>query len=72
MLSIPNLPALLYDDRPTDLGSVFPLRPNASRGCSSDGARSFTYTTRTNGSIVMIAAAHQPLACGRQSWMQTH
>lgn len=72
MLSIPNLPALLYDDRPSDLGAVFPLRPNASRGCGSDGAKSFTYTTRTNGSIVMVAAAHQPLACGRQSWMQTH
>lgn len=72
MLSIPNLPALLYDDRASDLGSPFPLRANAPRGCGSDGAKSFTYTTRTNGSIVMVAAAHQPLACGRQSWMQTH
>ncbi len=72
MLSIPNLPALLYDDRPTDLGTVFPIRPNSPRGCGADGAKSFTYTTRTNGSVVMVAAAHQPLACGRQNWMQTH
>ncbi len=72
MLSIPNLPAMLYDDRSSDLGGVFPPRPNAPRGCGSGGAKSFTYTTRTNGSIKMITAAHQPLSCGRQSWMQSH
>lgn len=72
MDSIPNLPALLYDDRPADLGSPFPLRPNAARGCDADGAKSFTYTTRTNGSIVMIVTEHQPNECGRQSWFQTH
>ena len=72
MLSIPNLPALLYDDRAADLGSAFPLRPNSPRGCGADGARSFTYTTRTNGSIMMIATADQPLACGRQNWLQSH
>ena len=72
MLSIPNLPAMLYDDRAEDLGGVFPPRPNEPRGCGAEGAKSFTYTTRTNGSIEMVAAAHQPLSCGRQSWDQTH
>jgi type IV pilus assembly protein PilY1 len=72
MLSIPNLPAFLYDDRPSDLGDIFPLKANSPRGCPTGAARSFTYTTRTNGSIVMIAAAHQPMACGRQSWFQTY
>ena len=72
MLSMPNLPALLYDDRASDLGGVFPPRPNEPRGCGAGGARSFTYTTRTNGSIEMVAAAHQPMSCGRQSWDQTH
>ncbi len=71
MLSIPNLPTFLYDDRASDLGGVFPPRANAPRGCGVGGAKSFTYTTRTNGSIVMIAAAHQPMSCGRQSWFQT-
>ena len=72
MLSIPNLPAFLYDDRPSDLGSVFPPQANAPRGCGSSGAKAFTYTTKTNGSVQMIVAAHQPLSCGRQSWVQTH
>ncbi len=72
MLSIPNLPAMLYDDRAEDLGGVFPPRPNEPRGCGAEGAKSFTYTTRTNGSVEMVAAAHQPLSCGRQSWDQTH
>ncbi|MDZ4731561.1 MAG: PilC/PilY family type IV pilus protein [Xanthomonadales bacterium] len=72
MLSIPNLPTLLYDDRASDLGSLFPPRANAPRGCGAAGAKSFTYTTRTNGSIEMVAAAHQPLSCGRQSWDQAH
>lgn len=72
MLSIPNLPTLLYDDRASDLGDLFPPRPNAPRGCGAGGAKSFTYTTRTNGSIEMVAAAHQPLSCGRQSWDQSH
>ncbi len=72
MLSIPNLPTLLYDDRASDLGDLFPPRPNAPRGCGAAGAKSFTYTTRTNGSIEMVAAAHQPLSCGRQSWDQAH
>ncbi len=72
MLSIPNLPTLLYDDRASDLGSLFPPRANAPRGCGAAGAKSFTYTTRTNGSIEMVAAAHQPLSCGRQSWNQAH
>ncbi len=72
MLSIPNLPAMLYDDRASDLGGVFPPRPNEPRGCGASGAKSFTYTTRTNGSIEMVAAAHQPLSCGRQSWDQKH
>ncbi len=72
MLSIPNLPTLLYDDRASDLGSLFPPRANAPRGCGASGAKSFTYTTRTNGSIEMVAAAHQPLSCGRQSWDQAH
>jgi type IV pilus assembly protein PilY1 len=71
MLSMPNLPAFLYDDRPSDLGDIFPIKANSPRGCPAGAARSFTYTTRTNGSIVMIAAAHQPMACGRQSWFQT-
>lgn len=72
MLSIPNLPTLLYDDRASDLGSLFPPLANAPRGCGASGAKSFTYTTRTNGSIEMVAAAHQPLSCGRQSWDQAH
>lgn len=71
MLSIPNLPTFLYDDRASDLGGVFPPRANAPRGCGVGGARSFTYTTRTNGSITMVATAHQPMSCGRQSWFQT-
>ena len=71
MLSMPNLPTFLYDDRASDLGGVFPPRANAPRGCGMGGAKSFTYTTKTNGSITMIAAAHQPMSCGRQSWFQT-
>lgn len=71
MLSIPNLPTFLYDDRASDLGGVFPPRANAPRGCGVGGAKSFTYTTKTNGSITMVAAAHQPMSCGRQSWFQT-
>ncbi len=72
MLSIPNLPTFLYDDRASDLGGVFPPRANAPRGCGAGGAKSFTYTTKTNGSITMIATAHQPMSCGRQSWFQTN
>ncbi|GMR14710.1 MAG: PilC/PilY family type IV pilus protein [Gammaproteobacteria bacterium] len=74
-LSIPNLPAFLFDDRPVDLSgsvvSVFPPSPNTSRGCGSSGARAYTYTTQTNGSVTMVTTAAQPLSCGRQSWKQS-
>ncbi len=74
-LSIPNLPAFLFDDRPMDLSGnpvqVFPPAPNTARGCGSEGARAYTYTTQTNGSVTMVTTAAQPLSCGRQSWKQT-
>ncbi len=73
-LSIPNLPAFLFDDRPIDLGglvTVFPPPVNAPRGCGSQGARAYTYTTQTNGSVTMVTTAAQPLSCGRQNWKQT-
>jgi len=77
-LSIPNLPAFLFDDRPVDLSGgtvavlpVFPPSPNSLRGCGSNGARAYTYTTQTNGSITMVTTAAQPLSCGRQSWKQS-
>ncbi len=73
-LSIPNLPAFLFDDRPIDLSgnplAVFPPTANSARGCSSTAARSYSYTTQANGSITMITTAAQPLQCGRQSWRQ--
>ena len=74
-LSIPNVPAFVFDDRPTDLSgnplAVFPPTANSSRGCSNNDARSYTYTTQTNGSVTMVTTAAQPLSCGRQSWKQT-
>jgi len=72
MLSIPNVPTFLYDDRASDLGNIFPPRANAPRGCGADSARAFSYTTRTNGSIQMVVTSHQPMSCGRQSWLQKH
>ena len=73
-LSIPNLPAFVFDDRPVDLSgnplTVFPPTANSARGCSSEAARAYSYTTQTNGSVTMITTAAQPLNCGRQSWKQ--
>lgn len=74
-LSIPNVPAFVFDDRPVDLSgdplAVFPPTANTTRGCSNNDARSYTYTTQTNGSVTMVTTAAQPLSCGRQSWKQT-
>jgi type IV pilus assembly protein PilY1 len=73
MPSMPNLPLFVYEDKPAGAASGwsnFPPTPNASRGCSTSGARTFTYTTQADGSITMIVSASQPLVCGRQSWMQ--
>jgi len=73
-LSIPNLPVFVFDDRPFDSTGtplqVFPPTANSSRGCGGEGARSYSYTTQTNGSVTMITTAAQPLSCGRQSWRQ--
>ena len=70
MPSMPSLPVFLYDDRPADLGEVFPPSANSPRSCGSAGARTFTYTTQADGSMVKITTAPQPLACGRQNWIQ--
>ncbi|MEE4216337.1 MAG: PilC/PilY family type IV pilus protein, partial [Xanthomonadales bacterium] len=45
--SIPNLPALIYDDRPgfNASNAQFPLEFNAARGCESGSARAYTFTT---------------------------
>lgn len=68
--SIPNLPALIYDDRPGFVGSnvQFPPKPNTLRGCESGSARAYTFTTGSNGSILAIETATEALSCGRQSW----
>jgi len=68
--SIPNLPALIYDDRPGFSSSTpqFPPEPNAARGCDSGNARAYTFTTGSNGSILAIETATETLSCGRQNW----
>jgi type IV pilus assembly protein PilY1 len=71
MQSMPSLPVFLYDDRPEDFGDVFPPSPNSARSCGSAGARAFTYTTQADGSLTKITTSPQPLACGRQNWIQT-
>ena len=73
MPSMPNLPLFVYEDKPAGSSlswSSFPPAPNSSRGCSTTGARTFTYTTQADGSIAMVVSASQPLICGRQSWIQ--
>jgi type IV pilus assembly protein PilY1 len=68
--SIPNLPALIYDDRPGFSQSIapFPPAPNAARGCEAGAARAYTFTTGSNGSIQAIETATEALSCGRQNW----
>ena len=68
--SIPNLPAIIYDDRPgfTADDGEFPPVPNAARGCDAGSARAYTFTTGSNGSILTIETAAEQLSCGRQSW----
>lgn len=68
--SIPNLPALIYDDRPGfDSDNVqFPPVVNSVRGCDSGNARAYTFTTGSNGSILAIETATETLSCGRQNW----
>lgn len=68
--SIPNLPALIYDDRPgfNSTGAPFPPAPNSVRGCDAGSARAYTFTTGSNGSILAIETATEILSCGRQSW----
>ncbi len=69
--SIPNLPALIYDDRPGFSSSTtpqFPPEPNGLRGCDSGSARAYTFTTGSNGSILAIETATEALSCGRQNW----
>ena len=70
MQGMPNLPVFLYDDRPSDLGDVFPPSPNSALSCGSAGARAFTYTTQADGTMVKVTTAPQPLSCGRQNWIQ--
>ncbi|MGB7453472.1 MAG: PilC/PilY family type IV pilus protein [Lysobacterales bacterium] len=68
--SIPNLPAIIYDDRPGFSASYseFPPVPNSARGCDAGSARAYTFTTGSNGSILTIETAAEQLSCGRQSW----
>ena len=68
--SIPNLPAIIYDDRPgfNAAYTEFPPVPNAPRGCDVGSARAYTFTTGSNGSILTIETAAEQLSCGRQSW----
>ncbi len=68
--SIPNLPALIYDDRPgfNASNTQFPPTPNSLRGCDSGSARAYTFTTGSNGSILAIETATEALSCGRQNW----
>ncbi|MEE4174891.1 MAG: PilC/PilY family type IV pilus protein [Xanthomonadales bacterium] len=68
--SIPNLPALIYDDRPgfSNAQAQFPPAPNALRGCEAGSARAYTFTTGSNGSILAIETATEALSCGRQNW----
>ncbi len=68
--SIPNLPALIYDDRPgfSADSAPFPLRFNDVRGCGAGSARAYTFTTGSNGSILAIETATEALSCGRQNW----
>jgi hypothetical protein len=68
--SIPNLPALIYDDRPgfSQSQAPFPPAPNAARGCEAGAARAYTFTTGSNGSILAIETATEALSCGRQNW----
>lgn len=68
--SIPNLPALIYDDRPgfSSTPSQFPPAPNQARGCDAGNARAYTFTTGSNGSIMAVETATEALSCGRQSW----
>jgi type IV pilus assembly protein PilY1 len=68
--SIPNLPALIYDDRPGFSASTapFPPEPNAVRGCDAGSARAYTFTTGSNGAILAIETATESLSCGRQGW----
>lgn len=68
--SIPNLPAMIYDDRPGfSFGTTpFPLEPNQARGCDAGSARAYSFTTGSNGSIMAVATATESLSCGRQSW----
>ncbi len=68
--SIPNLPALIYDDRPgfSSATPPFPLEFNDVRGCDSGSARAYTFTTGSNGAIQAIETATETLSCGRQNW----
>ncbi len=68
--SIPNLPAIIYDDRPGFDGTnvQFPPLPNGPRGCDAGSARAYTFTTGSNGAIMSIETATESLSCGRQSW----
>lgn len=68
--SIPNLPALIYDDRPgfSSGNPPFPMRMNDVRGCDAGSARAYTFTTGSNGSIQAIETATEALSCGRQNW----
>jgi type IV pilus assembly protein PilY1 len=69
--SIPNLPAIIYDDRPgfSSDTDVFPPVPNSPRGCDAGNARAYTFTTQSNGSIMAIETASEALTCGRQGWI---
>lgn len=67
--SIPNLPAMIYDDRANfTTPAPFPPEPNQARGCDAGSARAYTFTTGSNGSIQAVETATESMSCGRQSW----
>lgn len=79
--NIPNLPALVYDDRATpdefdgydNDGDGYPDDPlDAPSSCSASRQAFFhQYITTSNGALRYELTRAQPLSCGRLNWRQT-